>query len=305
MNNKSTKEKNIKNIETEHESKHMMTRMLAEYSYERPMKGQFRDAEIVQINEDQILVDLGGKSDAVVPSKEIKKTDESLIAGLSEGDIVPVYVLRPPTLMQKPVVSLQRGVEKADWGRAIKMFETMEIKKLKITGKNKGGLLIEFGRLTGFLPASLTPTISRARNRKMAKKIKANLIDEELFLSVIEVNSNHKRLIFSAKHAKEQIRESIIKNLQAGEVRKGIIVNLVDFGAFIDLFGIVGLLHISEIGWNKPDHPSDVLSLGEKVEVKILKVDEENQQVGLSRKALIDPFDEFTQISESTTQRSS
>lgn len=271
----------------------LMSEMLEEYNYERPKKGQFAEAEIMQIDQDRILVDLGGKTDAVVTPREMKKTDESLISDLSIGDIVPVYVLRPPTLMRKPTVSLQRGAEKVDWDQAEDLLERKQITKLKISGKNKGGLLVEFGKITGFLPASLIPTVSRAPGRKYAEKIKSALIGEEIYLSVLEVKPKRKRLIFSAREQEEKIAEKVIQEIEPGDVRKGIVVNLVDFGAFINLFGVDGLLHISEMSWERVEDPADILSIGDKVEVKILKIDQENQQVGLSRKALLDPFGDY------------
>lgn len=270
-----------------------MSKLLDDYDYNRPKRGQFMDAEIMQIEHDRILVDLGAKTDAVVPVRELKNTDEAILEDLSEGDMVPVYVMQPPTMMQKPTVSLQRGVEKQDWNRAEQLLKSKEIIQLKISGHNKGGLLVKFGNLEGFLPASLMPTVARASDREIAEKIKSNLVGESVYLSVIEVKSKADRLIFSARENQDEIKQKMYQDLQPGDIRNGIVVNLVEFGAFVDLFGVDGLLHISELAWVRLEHPSEVLSVGDKIEVKILDVDPENERVGLSRKALINPVEAY------------
>ncbi|MEJ2510689.1 MAG: S1 RNA-binding domain-containing protein [Anaerolineales bacterium] len=270
-----------------------MSKLLDEYDYNRPRRGQFMDAEIMQIEHDRILVDLGAKTDAVVPVRELKNTDESILEDLTEGDMVPVYIMQPPTMMQKPTVSLQRGIEKQDWNRAEQLLESKEIIQLRIVDHNKGGLLVKFGNLEGFLPASLMSTVARASNREIAEKIKSNLIGERVYMSVIEVKSKADRLIFSARENQDEIKQKMYQELQPGDIRNGIVVNLVEFGAFVDLFGVDGLLHISELGWIRREHPSEVLSLGDKIEVKVLDVDPENGRIGLSRKALINPVEAY------------
>jgi len=270
-----------------------MRKLLDDYDYNRPKRGQFMDAEIMQIEHDRILVDLGAKTDAVVPVRELKNTDEAILEDLSEGDMVPVYVMQPPTMMQKPTVSLQRGVEKQDWNRAEQLLESKEIIQLKISRHNKGGLMVKFGNLEGFLPASLMPTVARASNREMAKKIKSNLVGESVLVSVIEAKAKADRLIFSARENQDEIKQKMYQDLQPGDILTGIVVNMVEFGAFVDLFGVDGLMHISELAWVRVEHPSAVLSLGDKIEVKILDVDLENERIGLSRKALINPVEPY------------
>ena len=267
------------------------SKLLDQYDYQRPKRGQFIDAEIMQIEPDHILLDLGGKTDGVVTSKELRRTDQELIDGLSEGDFIPVYILRPPTMMNKSTVSLQRGAEKKDWDRAQALLEDEKPIKLKITGQNKGGLLVKFGLLEGFLPASLCTTVKRAPNRKIAGKLKRALVGQDLYLKVIKANPYRKRLIFSAKGADIEKRE--IQDLQVDDVRQGIVVNLVDYGAFIDLFGVDGLLHISELDYFDHSHPSEVLELWEKIEVKVIGVNAEEGRISLSRKALINPLEEY------------
>lgn len=270
-----------------------MSKLLDEYDYTRPKRGQFMDAQIMQIAHDRILVDLGAKTDAVVPVRELKNTDEAILEELNEGDVVPVYIMQPPSMMRKPTVSLQRGVEKQDWSRAEQLLKSKGIIQLEIVGHNKGGLLVRFGNLEGFLPASLMPTVARASNREIGEEIKSNLVGERVYMSVIEVNSKKDRLIFSARENRNEIKQKMYQDLKPGDNRNGIVVNLVEFGAFVDLLGVDGLLHISEIDWTRIENPSEVLSISDKIEVKILDVDPENERIGLSRKALINPVDAY------------
>ena len=268
-----------------------MGQLLSEYAYERPEKGDFMDAEVMQIECDRILMDLGAKTDAVVSRGELKRTDDDILEDLSEGDIIQVYVLQPPSMLQKPQVSIQRGLEKTDWDRAEVMEKNGTIEKFTITGKNKGGLLVQFGRLEGFVPASLMPTVSRAPGRKIAEKIKANLVGEEIYLKVIQADARRRKLILSARESEDEIARARMRELEPGTVVNGIVVNLVDYGAFIDLFGVDGLLHISELEWVRTSDPAEVLELGQKLEVKVLDLDPEEERISLSRKALLDPIE--------------
>ena len=268
-----------------------MGQLLSEYAYEPPEKGDFMDAEVMQIECDRILMDLGAKTDAVVSRGELKRTDDDILEDLSEGDIIQVFVLQPPSMLQKPQVSIQRGLEKADWDRAEVMMKNETIEKFIITGKNKGGLLVQFGRLEGFVPASLMPTVFRVPGRRIAEKIKANLVGEEIYLKVIQADARRRKLILSARESEDEIARARMRELEPGTVVNGIVVNLVDYGAFIDLFGVDGLLHISELEWVRTTDPAEVLELGQKLEVKVLDLDPEEKRISLSRKALLDPIE--------------
>lgn len=207
------------------------------------------------------------------------------------GDTVPVFVLRSPGMFQKPRVSLQRGMEKSDWDQAEAIIEEDRVAKYEIIGKNKGGLLIRFGHLEGFLPASLMPTVARVSGRRLTNKIKENLVGESVYLKVIQADAGRKKLILSAREDQNELSRLRMDELQPGDIVTGIVSNLVDYGAFIDLLGIDGLLHISEINYTHIDDPADVLEPGEKIELKIIAIDEEKQRISLSRKALLNPIE--------------
>jgi ribosomal protein S1 len=175
-------------------------------------------------------------------------------------------------------------------------MESQEVLELKITGKNSGGLLVEFGRLQGFIPNSHVPRLGTVFDSHKRSKKKSEMIDSTVSVKVLEIERRRKRLILSARNAREEVRKERLQTLKEleGEVITGPVSNLVDFGAFINLDGVEGLLHISEITWRKIKDPGECLSTGEEIEVLIQSVDIERERVSLSRKALLpDPWELF------------
>lgn len=252
-------------------------------------RGQIIEGEIIQLKENFAIVDVGAKRDAIVPPEEIDEVDERYLEALDEGDNVYVYVTRTPIGDEELLVSLNKGLQEQDWERAAEYLENQEVLELNVTGRNKGGLLVDFGRLQGFVPASHVPRLQRARSRAALANRSAELVGEELHLKVIEVDRQHRRLVLSAKKAQSELRERRLLELkqQVGESMTGQITNLVDFGAFVDLGSVEGLIHISEIAWQKVEEPKEWLAVGDEVEVLILSVDVERERVSLSRKALL------------------
>jgi small subunit ribosomal protein S1 len=182
--------------------------------------------------------------------------------------------------------------------RAETHLDNEEPLKLEIIGFNKGGLLVSFGHLRGFVPASHVPQLQNIKGPYELQARKASLVGEELLLNVIEVDIKRRRLILSAKKAQKELRQQRLEELQLKEGRTitGTITNLVDFGAFIDLKGVEGLIHISEIAWEKVEDPAEYLMPGEEVEVEIMAVDVDRVRVSLSRKALMpSPWELFEQ----------
>jgi ribosomal protein S1 len=261
--------------------------LLDNYDYSPPKKGEFFDAEVMLIEEDRILVDLGTKIDGVVTPKEMKNTDEDLISDLKIGDSIPVFVKSPPTMLRKTRVSIQKGAEKGAWDKAQDLYENNAVTELTVSGKNKGGLLVKLDRLEGFVPTSQVPVAARFRNRSKRDQIKQELVGEEILLKVIDVNPKRNKLIFSMRDNGDAIAEERLERLNIGDVVNGIVVSIEDYGAFINLYGIDGLLHISEIDWEHVEDVEDVLSIGEKIEVEILDIDYDAKQVKLSRKNLL------------------
>lgn len=261
-------------------------------------RGQTVEGEIVKLEENLAIVDVGAKRDAIVPPEEMEEVDDSFLASLDEGDNVYVYVTRTPIGDEELLVSLDKGLRELDWERATEYLETQEALDLRVIGKNKGGLLVEFGRLQGFVPTSHVPRLRRLRNQDALANRKAEFVGEEILLNVIEVDRSRRRLVLSAKKTQQEVRRQRLLELKdkEGEVVSGRINNLVSFGAFVDLDGLEGLIHISEISWQKVKDPANWLTPGEVVDVRIMSVDVEKERVSLSRKALLpSPWESFAQ----------
>lgn len=258
--------------------------LLEDYTYPDPRRGDVLSGEVVRIVEDAVYVDIGAKRDAIVPYREISQLDESFLEDINKGDEVPVYVTRTPLGSEELIVSLERGFQERDWIRARDIQESDQIVDLEIVGHNKGGLLVEFGWITGFVPNSHIPVIKSIYDRQLQAKLKGKMRGEMLSVKVLEINQKRRRLVFSATEAEPK---RYIYELRLGEQMAGTVVNIVDFGAFVDIGSdLVGLLHISKISRDHIDHPSDVLSIGDKIEVEIEDVDIERKRIRLIRPSL-------------------
>ena len=261
--------------------------LLTMYDHQAPQAGQILDATIIQIDKDgSILVDIGIKRDVVIPAREVNNLREDLRARLVAGEKVPVYV-EGTNEDGELQLSLNKGAEQLSWENAEKLLQSGETLHLDVLGHNKGGMIIRFEDLRGFLPYSLLPDLQGIRSPKRAEAIKAGLVGKPLAVKVTEVDRARNRLIFSAEAAHKEVLQERFGAFKKGQVCTGRVVKLVDFGAFVDLDGVDGLVHISQLDWKKVKHPSEVLAVGETVEVKILDVDIEQQRISLSRKALM------------------
>ncbi len=270
--------------------------LLDEYAYERPGSGQILEGEIMEIDNDAVIVDLGAKHDVVIPRQELDRIDQDELQNISVGDTVPVYVTGFPGRNQEELRgSIERGLEWNDWNRAEEHLQDESILELDVTGHNKGGLLVAFGRLEGFVPNSHIPDLHRWRSRDALLAAKADRQGSKLHVKVIEVDRDVRRLVLSAKAAQGERRRKRLQDLSVGEQITGKVTNIVKFGAFVDLGGIDGLIHISKLAWDHIKHPSEVLSKGDTVEVLVDSVDAERGRVGLNRKVLLpSPWDEFS-----------
>jgi ribosomal protein S1 len=159
---------------------------------------------------------------------------------------------------------------------------------LTVTDQNKGGLVVRFGRLRGFVPNSHIPELRRGQSRQHAETYKNKKIDSQILLTFIEVNHKKRRLILSARETNQERKIHRLRELEIGQEITGRVVHIVDYGAFVDLGGLDGLIHISELDWRRVRHPSDVLQVGDEVSVFIKDVDVERERVSLSRKELLD-----------------
>jgi small subunit ribosomal protein S1 len=261
-----------------------------EYDYKRPKRGDILYAEVIRIDDNEIIVDIGGKTEGVVPSADLQRMGEEAIDEISVGDKVPVYVLRPESADGDVIVSLNMARTMEDWRRAEKLYEDGAVFEGAVSGHNKGGLLVYYGKIRGFIPASQVAGLGRRTRYESRMDMLAKMEGQKLMLKVIEVDRQRRRLIFSERAAsrewREKRKEELLDDLQEGDIRKGRVRNLCDFGAFVDLGGADGLIHISELSWRRVKHAREVLRVGDEVEVYVLRVDRERKRIGLSLKRL-------------------
>lgn len=258
--------------QTANPSGSQFAKLLEDYESRRLRRGEVVTGTIVYLEADVAYIDVGAKRDAVVPAGDLGSLETDLLESLKEGDEVKVYVTNIPRRGGDLVVSIERGLEAVDWDRAEKLLENEEAYEYPVVGFNKGGALIQFGRLAGFVPNSQIMDVRR-RPRHERDEIKEGLIGEQLLLKVIDVNQRRRRLVLSELAAKDEVREKRMEELTVGEVLEGRVVSLVPFGAFVDIGGVDGLIHISNLAWKQVDQPGDVLKEGETLEVLVTGVD--------------------------------
>jgi small subunit ribosomal protein S1 len=270
--------------------------MLEEHVPKPLRRGEIIEGEILKLEDNLAIIDVGAKRDAIVPPEEMEEVDEGFLEALDEGDNVYVYVTRTPFGDEELLVSLEKGLREQDWQRATDYLENQEVLELKIVGKNKGGLLVEFGRLRGFIPNSHVPILVNIHDRQERMQQKSKMIDQTVPVKVLEVDRKRRRLVLSAKAAREELLAERMAKLEEGQIVVGRVVHLVDYGAFVDLGGVTGLLHVSEMDWSHVDNPADIFEIGEEIELFITEVDPERERVSLSRKELIpNPWEQFAQ----------
>lgn len=272
--------------------------LLDDYAPVAVQKGQYIPGTVLKIAEGVIFADVAAKRTAVVPPQDLARLDEDDLNNIAVGDEVMLYVIRTPIDDQELLVSIEKGLQHQDWLNAQDCLEKDELLELEVVGHNKGGLLVAFGRLRGFIPNSHVPVLQRIRDAGALTSHKARLVGQELPLKVIEVDRSRRRLVLSARAATDAAREQLLTDMKQreGTAVEGTVTGIVKFGAFVDLGGIEGLVHISEVAWHQVDNVSDYLATGDSIAVKILAVDEENGRISLSHKALLpSPWDEFAQ----------
>ncbi len=263
-----------------------------EYDYTQMRRNEVHEATILAIGENDIVVDMGTKRDGIIPPKDLSFVDDEYIDTLQVGDRIPVAVMKTWGEEDGILVSLNKGLQQEDWLRAEEMLETGEVLECEVQDYNRGGVLVSFGRLRGFVPNSHLTSIPTGLRGEELRERKAELVGTKMRLAVIEVNQRRRRLVLSRRAAQRRQRQELLEELEEGQVRTGVVRNLVDFGAFVDLGGVDGLVHISELAHRHVTDPSEELSLGEEVEVYVLSVDRERERIALSRKKLLpDPWD--------------
>lgn len=267
----------------------------SDYDYARPRRQEIRQATVLTIEENRVFVDLGAKRDGLVPYRDLELLNDEYRSDLHVGAQVPVYILDTTDGRDEIIVSLNKGLAQRDWLRAQELLESGESFQGTVQTANRGGVVVPFGRLRGFVPNSHLTSVPRGLRGDRLHRAKSDLLGKTLSLTIIEVNQANQKLVLSERLARRRRREQLLAELTEGDVRTGTVRNLVSFGAFVDLGGVDGLIHISELEWRHVKHPSEVLSVGDPVEVYVLDVDRERERIGLSRKRLLpDPWASVT-----------
>ena len=262
-------------------------------------RGDVLEGTIVSISPTEILVDIGCKSDGVVSGRELERMTPEEIAEFCVGDCIPVYVIQPEDRDGNVLLSISRARAQRDWRRAQELYQSGEVFRGQVSDCNKGGVIVNVGRLRGFVPASqLSPEMYQGADADRDDDNRwRHLLGEELTVKVIEIDRNRNRLILSERAATREHRQAakqkLLEELQVGETRRGVITSICEFGAFVDLGGADGLIHLSELSWSRVEDPSEIVRVGQEVEVYVLDVDRERQRIGLSLRRLTpEPWEE-------------
>lgn len=256
-------------------------------NYKRISKGDRIEATVIQVEKDRVFVDLGMKSEGVVPIGELTDDNvDSAIGLVNVGDKINVVVLRTDGGDGNPVVSKKRADFDEAWFRVVKAFQDQTMLKATVVDRVKGGLVVDVG-VRGFVPAT---HVGSGKLRNIEK-----YVGEILDLKVIEIDKERKKVVLSNRAAeeerREQLKDDLFTNVKPGDVLEGTVRRLADYGAFIDLGGLDGLLHISEMSWMRVNHPKEVLKEGQKISVMVLKLDKETGKISLGhRQVLPDPW---------------
>ncbi len=252
--------------------------------------GDLVTGTVVRIDRDEVLLDIGFKSEGVIPSRELSiRNDVDPHEVVSEGEEIEALVLQKEDQDGRLLLSKKRAQYERAWGRIEEVKEAEGVVKGLVIEVVKGGLIVDIG-LRGFLPASL---VELRRVRDLAP-----YIGMELEAKIIELDKNRNNVVLSRRawleETQKEQRDEFLDNLKPGERRSGVVSSVVSFGAFVDLGGMDGLIHVSELSWKHVDHPSTVVTVGDEVDVEVLEVDRERERISLSLKATqIDPWQEF------------
>ncbi|MGA7269934.1 MAG: 30S ribosomal protein S1, partial [Acidimicrobiia bacterium] len=250
---------------------------------------------VVSVDADGAMVDIGYKSEGLIPTEELSirnQVDPSEIVKV--GERVEALVLNKEDDEGRLILSKKRAQYERAWGRIRQLAETEETVKGTVIEVVKGGLIVDIG-LRGFLPASLVD-LRRVRDLDP-------FVGQEIEAKVIELDRNRNNVVLSRRAYLEEEqaeqRQAFLDDLHEGEVRTGVVSSVVAFGAFVDLGGMDGLVHVSELSWQHVNHPSEVVSVGDEVTVKVLEVDRDRERISLSiRETLEDPWDVFSREHE-------
>lgn len=259
-------------------------------------RGEVIDGTVLTTSPTEVRMDLGEGHEGVIPGRELERMQREQIEQLQPGAVIPVYVVNPHDHQGNIRLSVTHAQEELDWRKAEACHKSQEVFESLIAGYNKGGLIVRFGLVRGFVPQSQIGNERRSASGSTPQERWGGMVNQPIAVKVIEVDRSRNRLILSeraaAREQRESRKEKLVQELRVGEVREGRVVSLVDFGAFVDIGGAEGLVHLTEISWQHVNHPRDALKVGEELRVEVISVDRERKRIGLSiRRQAADPWD--------------
>jgi len=269
-----------------------------DYSFRSLRRGETIEGTVVRVDQDEVLIDIGLKSEGVIPSRELY-SDEADGPTLHVGDRALVYVVQPETQDGHAVLSLRRARMERSWRDIEEIYNDGGVIEAPVVDHNKGGLIVDVKGVRGFVPVSQVLDLRNVTRQEgegeEVSQTLAAMSGRRLPLKIIEINRSRNRLILSERAAvqeqRTQRKDHLMDTLEPGQVRRGVVSNLTSFGAFIDLGGADGLVHVSELSYNRVNHPGEILHVGQETDVFILSVDKETRKIALSlKKALPDPW---------------
>jgi small subunit ribosomal protein S1 len=252
--------------------------------------GDIVKGTVVKVDKDEVLLDIGFKSEGVIPARELSiRHDVDPAEIVSMGEEIEALVLQKEDKEGRLVLSKKRAQYERAWGTIEQIKESDGVVTGPVIEVVKGGLILDIG-LRGFLPASLVE-LRRVRDLQP-------YVGKTLEAKIIELDKNRNNVVLSRRawleETQKEQREDFLTNLKQGEVRRGVVSSVVNFGAFVDLGGMDGLVHVSELSWKHVDHPSSVVNVGDEIDVQVLDVDLDKERISLSLKATQqDPWQEF------------
>ncbi len=252
--------------------------------------GQLVSGTVVKIDRDEVLLDIGYKAEGVIPNRELSiRNDADPFEIVGMGESIEALVLQKEDKEGRLILSKKRAQYERAWGKIEEVKEADGIVKGNVIEVVKGGLIVDIG-LRGFLPASLVE-LRRVRDLQP-------YVGKEIEAKIIELDKNRNNVVLSRRgwleETQREQREEFLDNLKPGEVRSGVVSSVVNFGAFVDLGGMDGLVHVSELSWKHVDHPGSVVAVGDEIEVQVLEVDLSRERISLSLKATQqDPWQQF------------
>jgi small subunit ribosomal protein S1 len=247
-------------------------------------RGEVVEGTIISINRDGVIVDIGAKSEGLIPVNEMHSLGADPLGKVATGDKIVAYVIQPETSEGEVLLSIDRARGERGWRTLQTLFESGESFEGEVTGFNKGGLLVNVEGVAAFVPLSQLVGLRPERSETGAGLQTA--VGRSLRLKVIELNRRRNRVILSERGAlqewRTQQKDRLLSELEEGEVRKGRISSIRNFGVFVDLGGADGLVHLSEISWDRTKSPEELFKLGDEVDVYVMKVDNERKKIALS-----------------------